>query len=394
MAWYTCTPVSFKGSSDFFCRDSGLICKGLQSLGIPCKSIMPLPEHSEDVKTDLIRTEYINLINPEWWHSIEADKVVLYSWGLPKFKSVAKAINRSGAKLFINLDSSGLLPTTIKFGQLLKIIISKHIRNHGNILGLLSGFVHSLASWAYTPIFREPSRIEHLKYAHAIGCISPAALSLWRLLARRYAPELIVKMHLVPNPVVDYIKYDSRVKKEDSVIAVGRWDDIEQKRPDLLAKVIEHVVNERDKTTFNIYGPPGKILTNWYSNLSSYIKKRVNLHGKVNHSELVDSFIRCRVSLCTSSHEGSHVASEEALCAGASIVAPLRTELNCMLWYVSHNSGRLSIEDSAECLAETLLLELEAWDRGERNPEGISDFWTSQLSVNAVVSKIIKLLEC
>lgn len=393
MAWYTCTPVSFRGSPDFFCRDSGLICKGFQTLGFPCKSIMPLRGYPEDVKEDLIRTEYFNLINPEWWKSINADKVVLYSWGHHKFKGVAKAISDSGAKLFINLDSAGLLPTAVSLGQFLKIMVSKHVRQQGNLLGPPIGFMHALVSRCYTPIFRDPNRISHLRSANAIGCISPGALLLWRLWAQKHAPELAERMHLVPNPVADYIKYNNKVEKEDSVLAVGRWNDEEWKRPKLLAKVIEKVARVRSKTIFNIYGTPGEILIDWHVNLPANIKKRVYLHGKVSHSELGDSFIKSRVSLCTSSHEGSHVSSEEALCAGCTIVAPLRLELNCMLWYVSYNSGRLSIEDSARGLAETLLLELESWDRGERNPEMISNYWYSMLSVSAVVKKIMSLLK-
>jgi hypothetical protein len=87
------------------------------------------------------------------------------------------------------------------------------------------------------------------------------------------------------------------------------------------------------------------------------------------------------------------VPSEEALCAGASVVAPFRRELNALLWYISHDSGRLSVDDSAQGLAETLLLELEAWDSGERDPVSISDYWCSKLSVSAVVKKIFDLLE-
>jgi hypothetical protein len=103
--------------------------------------------------------------------------------------------------------------------------------------------------------------------------------------------------------------------------------------------------------------------------------------------------MQSRVGLCISSHEGSHVASEEALCAGATVVAPLRAELNAMLWYISFNSGRLSVEDSARGLAETLLLELEAWDRGERDPVSISTYWRSMLSASAVASRIRNLLK-
>lgn len=393
MMWYTSTPVSFGGDLDFFCRDSGLICKGLQSLGLPCKSIMPLPEHPGDMTEDLIRTEAGNLTRPDWWSGIEAGKVVLYSWAAPKYKQIAEAVRDSGAKVFINLDGSGIVSPRVTPELYFRSVIGRQVGLYGPLLGALAGFFRSAAYRFYIPFVVEPGRINHLRAATAIGCISPNALALWRLWARNYAPELTERMHLVPNPVADYLKYNPAVAKQDAVIAVGRWDDEEPKRPALLADTIAEAAKRRGTTEFHIYGNPGRILPGWYGRLPKDIRKRVHLHGKVSHIEMLDTFMRSRIGLCSSSHEGSHIASEETLCAGASVVARFRAQLNTMVWYVSHDSGRLSVEDSARGLAETLLLELEAWDRGERDPVEISSYWRSELSVSAVANKIRELLE-
>ena len=393
MTWFTSTPVSFGGGPDFFCRDSGLICKGLQSLGLPCKSVMPLPEHPGDMTDDLIRTEAENLARPEWWSGIGASKVVLYSWADFRYRRMAEAVRDSGAKVFLNLDGSGIMSPKVTPELYLHGVMGRQVRLHGPLLGVLTGALRSAAYRFYIPFVHEPGRIGHMRAATAIGCVNPGALALWRLWARTYAPELAERMHLVPNPVADYLKYDPAVPKQDMVMAVGRWDDEEPKRPTLLAGSIAEAAKRRGTTEFHIYGNPGRVLPGWHSNLPSDIRKRVYLHGKVSHTEILDAFMRSRVGLCSSSHEGSHVASEEALCAGASVVAPFRVELNAMLWYVSHDSGRLSVEDSSRGLAETLLLELEAWDRGERNPEAISYYWCSLLSVSAVANRIRKLLE-
>lgn len=392
MTWFTSTPLSLGGGPDFFCRDSGLICKGLQSLGRSCKSIMPLPAYPEDVGDNLIRTKAENLARPEWWKGIGASHVVLYSWGHYRYRKIAEAVRDSGAKVFINLDSSGIFSPKITPYLYFQSIIGRRIRKHGFALGSLIGAFDCVAYRFYIPLVHEPGRIAHLRAATAIGCVSPAALSLWRLWARNYAPELVERMHLVPNPVADHLKYDPAVAKEDTVIAVGRWDDEEPKRPALLGAAIEAAARQRETTEFHIYGNPGRILPKWHDTLSAKVRKRIHLHGKVSHEKIREGFLQSRVGLCSSSHEGSHVASEEALCAGASVVAPFRRELNALLWYVSHDSGRLSIEDSAQGLAETLLLELEAWDRGERNPVSISEYWSSLLSVSAVASRIRDLL--
>ena len=370
-----------------------MICKGIQSIGLPCKSIMTLPAHPEDVTGDLIRTDSENLSRSEWWKDIGASKVVLYSWAHPKYTRIAEAVRDSGAKVLINLDSSGIISPIVTPELHQDAVIGRQIRLHGRFLGTLAGSIRNVAHHFYAPIVREPGRVAHLRTATAIGCISSPSLVLWRLWARTYAPELVERMHLVPNPVSDYLKYDPMVAKQDIVMAVGRWDDEEPKRPTLLANAIAEVAKRRDMTEFHIYGNLGRVLPVWYNSLTSELRKRVHLHGKVSHQEIREGFMRSRIGLCSSSHEGSHVSSAEVLCAGASIVAPFRKELNAMIWYVSHDSGQLSVEDSALGLAETLVSELEAWDRVERNPVTISSYWCSLLTTSAVVDRIRELLD-
>lgn len=394
--WVTSTPLSFVGDSGFFCRDSGLICKTIQNLGLPCKNVMPLPAYPADLSDDLIRTDVKNLTRSEWWKSIGADKVVLYTWGDSKYRYIAEAVRNSGAKIFINLDSSGIFTPNVTPLLYYHSIMGQQYRRHGllfgGVTGVLSCSIRSLAYRFYMPFVREPGRIAHLKTATAIGSVNPNALALWRLWARKYAPELVARMHLVPNPVVDTLKYDPAISKQDMVMAVGRWDDEEPKRPALLAGAISEAARRRSSTEFHIYGNPGRILREWYSCLNSEMRKRIYLHGKVPHETIQDNLKRSRICLCSSSHEGSHVSSEEALCSGASIVAPLRRQLNAMCWYISHDSGQLSVDDSVHGLAETLLLELEAWDMGHRDPVEISRYWRSNLSASAVVNKIRELL--
>lgn len=392
VTWFTSTPVSFGGGSDFFCRDSGLVCKGLQSIGLPCKSIMPLPEHPEDIKSDLIRTDIRDLSDPDWWRSINAHKVVLYSWAHFKYWHIAEALRDSGAQVLINLDGGGIMSPTLLPSLYYHAVISKYIRLHGYFGGCISGLLRSAFYRIYIPYFQEPGRIRHLRAATAIGCVTPGSLALWRMWARANSPDLVDRMHLVPNPVSDELRYNNTILKLDSVIAVGRWNDIETKRPALLAAIIMAAATIRPTTHFHIFGNPGAILSSWHRHLSNDFSKRIHIHGQVPHSEIIDCFKQSRVCLCSSSHEGSHVSSEEALCAGASIVAPARPELNAMHWYISHDSGRLAVDDSVCGISEALLLELEAWDRGERDPISISSHWSSLLLASSVANTVKCLL--
>ena len=79
--WFTCTPVRFVGDHTFFARDSGLLCKGFQEIGVECKAIMPGPPMEVDQTEDLIRTDYGNLEDPVWWASLGGEGVVFLRLG-------------------------------------------------------------------------------------------------------------------------------------------------------------------------------------------------------------------------------------------------------------------------------------------------------------------------
>jgi len=177
--------------------------------------------------------------------------VILYSWAHYKYRKIAEAIHSSGAKVFINLDGSGIMSPIVTPKLYYNAVIGKQIRKHGLLPGLMIGALRCAAYRFYIPILQEPGRAAHLRTATAIGCISQEALSLWRLWARTYAPETIERMHIVPNPVADYLRYDPSVNKIDSVIAVGRWDDEETKRPALLAATIEKAARQRGTAEFS-----------------------------------------------------------------------------------------------------------------------------------------------
>lgn len=392
MNFFTCTPVSFNGDASFFARDSGLICKGMQQMGIPCKSIMPLPAYPGDTHDDLIRTEYANLESAAWWKSVGATHVVLYSWGAPKYKKVAWAIRNAGAKLFVNMDTSGAISAVTAPKLVMNAQIGMCVRRYGVLAGFAAGLSKFAAHYALGSKFIEQGRINHLCAADAIGCISPTALIHLRVWAKYFAPELAPRFRLVPHPVSGAIAFAGETKK-DRVVAVGRWDDVEPKRPQLLARCIERVAAARPSTEFAIYGTAGPILPKWHDQLTPVLKRRIYLHGRVPHEQIVKATLAARVGLCSSSHEGSHIASEEALCAGTSIVAPFRHELSTLAWYVSHDSGQLAVQDTPVGLAEALLYELENWDSGVRNPDEISRFWRNKLGVAAVCQNIIQCLE-
>ena len=83
---YCCTPVAFiADESTFFIRDTGLVSRSMRNDGAESKVIMPLPYYEEDLRDEILRTEYKNLESAAWWRSLQLDAVILYSWAYPRY---------------------------------------------------------------------------------------------------------------------------------------------------------------------------------------------------------------------------------------------------------------------------------------------------------------------
>ena len=104
-------------------------------------------------------------------------------------------------------------------------------------------------------------------------------------------------------------------EKRNIIMAVGRWDDLLYKR--LPADVTLEQARTPRTGSREIYG---NILT--FSGMarqsSEPLRTRIHL-TQLSDIELQKQSL-ARISLCTSLSESTHLASAEALCAGASVV--------------------------------------------------------------------------
>ena len=392
--WFTCTPVRFVGDHTFFARDSGLLCKGFQKIGIECKAIMPGPPMDVDQVEDLIRTDYQNLENPEWWRSHGASGVVLYAWGSGKYTKIACAIKQAGLTLVTHMDTAGMLGIFNGFGKFTHSLLAICKGESCNHLVAYSKFVLRLAYTASLGILKNDlRRAQHLKQADIIGAITPIAMQRIQKVCRVYGGEALAKkVRLIPPPSSPYMRYDPSIPKESLVIAVGRWDDAKIKGTELLQATVMTLLVKSSSAKVEIYGPIPAAMEHWQENLSDKIRDRVKLMGKVSNDVLAMALQRASISLCTSLREGYHTVSAEALCCGCSIVGPNVEEIPSMKYFTADGSGRMAPRQS-EALATAVLEELAIWHAGKRDPEAISERWTARLHAPNVARSILKVCE-
>jgi glycosyltransferase involved in cell wall biosynthesis len=388
MRIFTCTPVAFGGGPDFFARDSGLLCRGFQAIGIESRAVMPGERKPED-EADLIRTDYRNLESAAWWRAQALDGVVLYAWGRPKFRKVAAAIHEAGIFLVLNQDNGGLVSPLAGFRDWLEEqwILAGQGRGPGAWLGFLILTLRGLSAGL---VLTDPLRAAHLKQGDVIACVSPKAAEHYRKLCRIYGgADLAGRVRVVPHAVEPRFRFSGAPKRRQ-VACVGRWQDVVQKRPWLLMEVIGSLLAADDDVSVVVAGTITPELDSWHRSLAENQRMRVQLRGRVGRDELAEILAESQVFYSPSAFESFGIAAAEALCSGCSVVAGRSISMSSFKWFVSEHSGGLAAKDDVDGHVLAVAQELDQWAAGERNPERIAAIWCERLHADKVAESVIR----
>lgn len=344
---------------------------------------------SDDQTEDLIRTDYSNLEDPEWWRSLDGDGVVLYAWGLGKYERIAAAIKQAGIILVTHMDTAGVLGPLnglVEFcGSRWRVSIGKYGCGPTAVAHFVASVVYG---YTFCILRDDIGRARHLKQADIIGAITPIAAQRIKKVCHYYGGhKLAARVMLIPHANASYMRYDPNIQKEKLIIAAGRWDDTKTKGTDLLLRTIKSCALSNVHSSFEIYGTITHAMLCWHKSLTSDLARRVLLKGVVSNSQLASTLQRAQISLCTSLSESYHMVSAEALCCGCSIVGPDCPEVPSMKWFAKDPHGRISGR-ATDPLSNAVLLELDAWDAGLRNPAVISQTWTSRLHAPVIAATI------
>lgn len=387
MKWFTCTPVAFGGGEDFFARDSGLLSRGFREIGVESRAVMPGVRREGDLK-ELIRTEYANLESGEWWRAHGLDGVVLYAWGSPRFRRVAKAIREAGVRLVLNQDSGGLVSPRCGLREWLQE--QRILSGAGRVpWGRARQVAMVVRGLSLGVLVTDPLRSRHLREGDRITAVSPVAAERYRRLGSSYlGGEPSERVMFLPHPVEASCRYEGEVKR-NRVVVVGRWTDPLQKRPEWLMRVVERLL-DTSAAEFDIIGECGTGMRRWHGKLGEANQWRVVLHGRMSRTELTVRMKSARVSYCPSAFESFHIASAEALCCGATVVAGRSPSMASFEWFTGEGDGVLA-EECVEAHAAAVEKELSAWEAGGREPAEISSRWSARLHAPQVARGVLDL---
>jgi glycosyltransferase involved in cell wall biosynthesis len=323
---------------------------------------------------------------------LEVDAVVLYAWGSPKYLGVARAIREAGVRLVLNQDNGGLISPFAGVG------------GWAREQWLLQGQGRDLKSWlrwglslakglSLGPLLVDLPRARHLSQGDVIACVSPRATEHYRRMCRRYGgAALAEKVQLLPHAVENRFVWHGEAKSRQ-VLAVGRWADTNQKRPDLLMAAGGRLLEMDDQVRLVIAGGSTPGLESWRNGLTSQQRERVRLAGVLDRAALAAEMCNSQVFYSPSAFESFGIAAAEALCCGCSVVAQQSVSMSAFDWFVGEHSGRLAMTSSPQEHAEQLSAELRCWEHAQRHPGAISSVWSERLHANRVAGQVLELLD-
>ncbi len=367
-------------------KDTGQIIFGLIDVGIKVELITINKDCLKRYRPlfPVIRAKIGDLTDVGFWERLESDTIIFY-YGLRQYKKHFQAIKAANKKIIIKLDSDGRLWYPLHYFR------SQRFKHASGLFRRLARAI----KWSM-PLWRKNivrADFKQLEMADAIIIESPEARNnLIHLYDYWNQPELAEKTYVVPHPLEPLFTSGGLApEKENTIIAVGRWNYSEAKNPKLLVKTLVNFLRSKKDYQAKIIGSGDDVVRKLLDKYGSDLGDRVKILGHLTHNQLQAHLKTAQIFFMPSRWESFGLAAAEAVCCGCSIVGtPLEP-----LKYLSGQgfSGETAADFSLKAVSSALFLAADKWEHKEYNPEEIANFWREKLDRKTIAQEIIQIAE-
>lgn len=382
--------MPFAADDSFFTRDSGLLCRALQNLGIESRVVMPAREGSDP--DDIIRASPAEFIDPTWWRSLGIDGVVFIAWGFKEHTPVIRAARDAGIRTCAIIETSG---NPFPYGEIIRTIQTFWRKGK-----YMEGFLKRLFGTAIRTLYfgakgltDQYHRSVQIGVPHIAAFDTPSGMERC-LNTVKWFPWIksLSQPVLLGYPIPDFFAPRPHNERRMNVVSIARWDALRHKRPHVLMAMIELVLPIDSTVTFEIFGRLIPVMERWHAELPDHSRNRVLLRG-VQPSALISEAIgSSQILYCPSATDGIPLAVVEGLCGGCTVVGLKTPDVAGLYWAASQGDGTFAADDSATAHAKAVLAELNAWRLDQRDPLAISDRWKYWFSARQVAQRTIEML--
>ncbi len=316
-----------------------------------------------------------------YWQEQGIDVAIVFNW--LRGPKLLEALRTAKVRTITRADSDGLASVRV-FPTATRETSTSSARN---MVEVFRQNKHWLRRYLLLGKEEDAELIATVAASDAVAIESQAAAdNLREILHHYHRPDLATRVKVVPHSVSDGFLTAAigPARRKPQIFCGGRWNDV-QKDAGLLAETIKRILHERSDVQFVIAGPGLKEAFPTLLNTAG-----VQLAGLIKREEMPRVLASSRFLLASSRWETQPIGTLEALCLGATVVAPA---LPGFLELADDGaSGTLSKTRMPEDLARAALLELEQWDRGTRNPVAIAQRWRVRVSNDAVARGLLASL--
>jgi len=317
-----------------------------------------------------------------FWSKLDSDLIIFYSWLSKVYTPIVKVIKKRGKKVLIKADNDGCIGYPLLTHQLKTPLFKGSFVK--NVFHQIEWRLHLKSFYS--------KNIEQIELSDGVIIESPDALSnLNYFLANWGRKDLIQKNYFVPNPVTPEFINCKVGKKENIVIAVGRWEDEVPKNTKLMVETLTEFLEYKKNYRAVIVGSGKKNVEKFLRGVSKEIKNRIEITGPKEHGKIKDFLLPAKIFFMPSRWESFGIAGAEALCCGCSLAGtPLEA-----LRYLSMQgfSGTTASSFKKEAVLAALIQESIKWERNYYFPEKISEFWKAKLDRKKIAKEISEIIK-
>lgn len=317
----------------------------------------------------------------DFWRRLAIDAAIAFTW--LRAPHILEAMRASGIRVISRVDGDG--QTSVRVFPRAAWLATVSPAN-----SLLDG-ARRMNHWFRRLLFlyRREDRVTLAAVRASDRVViesSEAAANLAAVLRYHRSEDLTQKIRVVPHSVYDlFFKHPPGAPQRSPLIFCGgRWDDPQKDAP-LLMRTIRAILAHRPDAEFVIGGAEARRIFQPLSRLPG-----VTLSNQIPREHLPDLLARCRFLLSSSRWESQPVGTLEALCMGASVVAPVLPGFIALA--DAGRSGTLTPRRNPHSLAHAALEELRLWETGRRNPSDIASRWRPLVNNDAVAASLVATL--
>lgn len=383
MKIFTCALRPFETNDSFFARDSGLLCRSLQTIGVESKVVLPALGHKDEFPClDAIRPSATEIRSVDWWKSLEIDGVAIITWGHAEDTPIILAAKSAGIIIILVTDDGEGKRTDPK---VLFKDTWRRLYHKSRLTKCVEAFLKfpPLYAWLF---WKKSGRLEQYRHGDLVTCWTKRIADNVKDGLKAKYPKSEQKFLLgYPSSTSVIPRYDTgQIIKLPQIVAVARWDAIKHKRPQFLIHSCEAILRKHPTVQIHIFGKLIPFMTEAVDAFPDHYRERITLHGFCKNPIILQCMAESQVAVCPSASDCGPVPMAEALCHGCTIVGGG----NVAHWAAELGYGTPVISDTSSSFADAVIEELSKWKRGTYDPDEISTIWKEHYSAIRFVEEI------